>query len=165
LSNTYTTSDDVGGPIAGGHLVMFGAHVPWPTPDFPGALADGYLISTARDLAVLADVLATGRHDDNRFVAPAVLRSLQSPPVGVAPDPTYGSTYGMGLRAMNVRGRELLWHEGELATFHADFGVFGDDRTGVVVLAAHQNQLFRGDSPFLAGVHSAAGAPAPTAAS
>lgn len=62
----------------------------------------------------------------------------------------------MGLRISDVRGKEMLWHEGELATFHADYGVF-DDRTGIVVLIAHKSQMYNGDSPFFAGATTAAG--------
>lgn len=157
MSQTHTSTDETGdGELVGGNLVMFGTSVPWPTPDYPGALADGYLISTARDLATFADVVATGRHDGAQFVAPGVLRAMQTPPEDVAPDPTYASTYGMGVRAKAVRGRELLWHEGELATFHANYGVF-DDRSGLVVLIAHKSQMYDGDSPFFAGIETAAG--------
>lgn len=162
MTHTHTSAGQVGdGELAGGTLVMFGASVPWPTPDFPGALPDGYLISTARDMAAFADVVATGRHDGNQFLSPELLDTLQTPPEGVAPDPNYASTYAMGVRLSDVRGQEMLWHEGELATFHADYGVFGD-RTGLVVLVAHKSQMYDGDSPFFAGMETAAGgAPAP----
>lgn len=158
MSHTYTSTDEVDdGELPGGNLVMFGAHVPWPTPDFPAALADGYMISTARDLAAFADTLSTGEHDGRQFLSPAVLGSVQTPPDGVASDPAYGSTYGMGLRISDIRGRQVLWHEGELATFHANFGVFADDRSGVLVLIAQNHQVIDGDSPFMSGLNVTAG--------
>ncbi|MGI6877887.1 serine hydrolase [Microbacterium sp. gxy059] len=139
---------------------MFGAQLPASTPFFPGALADGYLISSAADLASFADVIATGLNGDQRFVSDDVLAQMHSPPEGVSEDPEYGSTYGFGLRVLDVEGAQMLWHEGELATEYADVGVLEPTRAGLIVLSTQNGQLYAGDAPFLSGIERLAGEPA-----
>lgn len=144
--------------VTAGHLPLFGAQLPASTPFYPGALADGYVISSARDLATFADVLATGIHGDTRFLSATVLDQMHTAPEHVAADPDYGSTYGLGLRLIDVQGAPMIWHEGELATAHANLGVFPQSRTGLVVLTNQNGQLYSGDAPFQAGVERLAGA-------
>jgi CubicO group peptidase (beta-lactamase class C family) len=159
MSGTFLSPAEVpAGELAGGNVVMFGAHVPWPTTHYPAALADGYVISSARDLATFADVLTTGQHRRSRFLTAELLSELRTPPVSVPADADYGSRYGMGLRISTSNREQSLWHEGELATFHANLGVFPKTRRGLVVLTTHNNQLFAGDAPFLAGMAALADA-------
>lgn len=158
MTRTYLDPKDATGrDVSQGSVVFLGAHIPATTTHFPGALADGYVISTARDLARLGDVLATGQHGDRTYLSPNVLKQLRTPPSGVAPDPTYDSTYGFGVRTSPLAGRRAIWHEGELGTAHANLGVLPESRTGMVVLSSHNGQMFSGDAPFMAGMEALAG--------
>lgn len=144
--------------VTAGHLAMFGAQLPASTPFYPAALADGYVISSASDLAVFADALATGTSQNGRYLSAAVLEQMHTPPRDVAEDPDYGSAYGLGLRLLDVNGEQVLWHEGELATAHANMGILPQSRTGLIVLTTQNGQLYSGDAPFLTGIERLAGA-------
>lgn len=153
LRRTYLDPADVDGrDVSKGNLVLFGAHLPAETEHYPAALADGYVISTARDLARFADTLATGSVDGRDYLSAKTLHQLHEPPRGVAPDPEYGTTYGLGVRVDRVHGQRALWHEGELATAHANLGVLPRSGSGLLVLTTHNGQMFAGDAPFLAGM-------------
>lgn len=147
-----------GRDVSEGSLAFFGAHIPVSMPPFPGALADGYVVSTAHDLARFGDVLATGVHDGDRYLSRRSLAMMHSAPRGVEADPDYAATYGFGVRLKEFNGRRAVWHEGELAGAHTDLGVLPATRTGLVMLATHNGQLFSADDPFFAGMDVLAGA-------
>jgi len=158
MRGTFTDPSGARGrDVSSGQLAMFGASVPADLEHFPGALSDGYLISSARDLAVFADAFATGSHDGRRFLSDRVLHEMRTPPRGVAEDPYYETTYGLGWRTEAFGDERAYWHEGELSNAHADLGVVPESRVGLVVLTAQNGQLFSGDAPFFNGMRALTG--------
>lgn len=158
MRGTTTDPEDAHGrDVSSGELALFGGSVPADTEHFPGALPDGYLISTARDLATFADAFATGSHDGQRFLSDRILQEIRTPPGDVAEDPYYGTTYGLGWRVESFGDQKAYWHEGELDNAHANLGVLPESRTGLIVLSAHNGQMFSGDAPFDNGMRALAG--------
>lgn len=158
LGLTETTADP--GTVSGevdldrGEIPLFGAHLPYRVPHFPGAVADGYLVSTASDLAVLFDAVASDQGRGTSFLSERTRTAMLTPPADVAPDPYYGTTYGLGIR---ISPDGAVWHEGELSNVQADVGIVPTSRDGLIVITQHHGHLFAGDAPFLAGMAALVG--------
>lgn len=136
-----------------GSAVWFGAHVPVHSPDFPGALPDGGLISTVGDLSHFIQMQDDGTYAGHRVLS---AESLQTMHTGVAKD-DYGSRYGLGWRESKTRGQRTIAHEGDLSTAHVNLGAFPQDGTGLVVLTNHNSILFDPSAAYAGGLDILAG--------
>jgi CubicO group peptidase (beta-lactamase class C family) len=162
MDHTFTDLDrarDTG--MVEGSSVWFGAHVPTTLPSFPGALSDGYVVSTVDDLARFAQAQVPGNNSGRKVVSEESLDMMRAAPPGVAPDEFYDAKYGLGWRVATVNGQPVTFHEGELPSYRADFGVLPEQGSGLVILTAHNTMLADLGSAYRGGIAILAGGPTP----
>ncbi len=116
------------GPLAKGHLVIFGVPVAYPE-------ADGYLggsggvISTAEDMAhYLIAQTNGGQFQGRQLVSPTSLDLMHTPPAEI------NSTYAMGWTESKINGRRMLEHNGVLSTYSADVILLPEENVGIALL-------------------------------
>lgn len=144
--------------------VWFGHDVGHEPVAVPGALADGFLVSTAEDMAhYLQFQLGDGTWDDTRIVSTEGLRLMHSIQAKTPPDVAAASTdaYGFGWALGRINGHQLVAHDGDVTGFHASISLLPDLRRGAVVLVARNGILVDAGAPSRAGTQVLAGRPAP----
>lgn len=148
-----------------GSSVVFGVNVAVETPEFRGALPDGYLISTAEDLGRYLTFQVTGAYRGARLLSPESLRLMHSPAVPVGSDQAVSGIdhYGFGWGTGTSNGQPVVQHDGDLTRYHANIGFLPDSRTGLVVLTSRNPLLLDNSAPYHHTVSILAGAPAPEA--
>ncbi|WAL69395.1 serine hydrolase [Amycolatopsis cynarae] len=146
-----------------GSSVLFGLNVPMETPEFRGALPDGYLVSTAEDLGHYLTFQLTGDYRGARPLSPESLRLMHSPAVPVGSDQAIDGIdhYGFGWGTGTLNGRPVVQHDGDLTRYHANMGYLPDSRLGLVVLTSRNPVLLDNGAPFHNTLAVLAGAPAP----
>ncbi|MDM8085123.1 serine hydrolase domain-containing protein [Cellulomonas cellasea] len=144
--------------------VWFGHDVGQEPVEAPGALADGFLISTAEDMAhYLQFQLGDGTWDGARIVSAEGLRLMHSvqattpPDVAAASTDAYGFGWGLGL----LNGHALVAHDGDVTGFHSSIALLPDLDRGLVVLTARNGILVNAGAASRAGTQVLAGQPAP----
>jgi CubicO group peptidase (beta-lactamase class C family) len=147
--------------LIGGSTVWFGAHVPAHVSAFPGALPDGYVVSSVPDLARFAQVQITGTIDGEAFLSEESLQAMHEVPEGVAPDEFYDARYGLGWRVADREGQPVVFHEGELGAYRADLAILPEDGSALIVLSAHNTLFTTTDASRDGGVAILAGGSAP----
>lgn len=144
-----------------GAQVWFGARVPMAAWSYPGALPDGYLVSTVEDLSHLAEVQLTGSYDGARFLSEDSRHQLHTPPDGVAPDDFYDMRYALGWRVGELDGEPILGHEGENFSYRAELRLLPEEDAAVILLASHNSQFLDLTRTALAAADVVAGGPTP----
>ncbi|OAP24777.1 MULTISPECIES: serine hydrolase [Amycolatopsis] len=151
MNRTFTNfADTRRAGLIEGPSVLFGLNVPMETPDSPGALPEGYLVSTAEDLSHYLAFQMTGAYHGARPLSAESLRLLHGAAVPTGDD-HYGSGWGTG----TLHGQPVVQHDGDLTRYHANLP---DQRVGLVVLTSRNPVLLDSGAPFR---HTLAGAPAP----
>lgn len=155
-------ADAVADGMPDGSTVWFGASVPRETRWIDSALADGYLVSTARDMAAyLQFQLGDGTWQGRRILSEAGLRTLHAPAVPTPPDAAapFTAHYGLGWGVGSIGGQDLVAHTGDETGYHADAGLLPDTRQALVVLTARNGVLTDPSSAYRAGLGALAGLP------
>ncbi|MGW5359126.1 serine hydrolase [Actinopolymorpha pittospori] len=145
MSHSYTDLAAARGDgLPDGSSVWFGVDVAVRTPAFPGALPDGYLISTAEDMTHYMQAQLDGTFQGTRIVSAAGLKLMHSASTTVTADDAIPDSdgYGFGWGVGTLHGQPVVSHEGDTATFSANLGLLPDQRTGLVVLTAYNGVLF-----------------------
>jgi CubicO group peptidase (beta-lactamase class C family) len=146
--------------LPAGTTPWWGVNVRSSPEAFPGALPDGYLISTAPDLGhYLQMLLDRGTYRGRRVLAARWVDAMQAPAHRTDPDVAAPGTdtYGMGLAGGEVNHRRLVAHQGDVAGFHTDLGLLPAEHRGLVVLTARNGALIDNSGPYLAGLRTLAG--------
>lgn len=143
-----------------GSSVWFGHDVAREAVPHPGALPDGYLISSAVDMAHYMQMqLGNGTFRGVRVVSTeglALMHSVQArTPAGAAAAST--KAYGFGWARGELSGHLLLAHDGDVRGFHANVALLPDDRRAIVVLVARNGFFVDTDAGYLAGIRVLAG--------
>ncbi len=101
----------------------------------PGLAPDGYLISTASDMARYVRFhMSDGTFDGRRLLSAENMAIMHSPAVA-SPGGKYLDHYAMGWRTGSIDGQSLFAHDGNTFGFHADVAVLPDLDASVLVLA------------------------------
>lgn len=72
-----------------------------------------------------------------------------------------GSRYAFGWRDSTIQGRRVIQHEGDLSDFHSHLGMLPETGRSLIVLTAHNSQLFNTSAPYEGGLQILAGGPQP----
>lgn len=122
--------------LATGTVTVFGIPVSVSQTAHPGLAPDGYLISTASDMArYVRFQMSDGTFDGRRLLSAENMAIMHSPAVA-SPGGKYLDHYAMGWRTGSIDGQSLFAHDGNTFGFHADVAVLPDLDAAVVVLAA-----------------------------
>ncbi|MCG3756880.1 serine hydrolase [Amycolatopsis sp. Poz14] len=164
MNRTFTNLADARrAGLIEGSSVLFGLNVPMETPDFPGALPDGYLVSTAEDLSHYLTFQMTGAYRGVGPLSAESLRLMHSAAVPTGDDHAidgidhYGSGWGTG----TLHGQPVVQHDGDLTRYHANLGFLPNQQVGLVVLTSRNPVLLDNGAPFHHTLAMLAGAPAP----
>ncbi|MEV6850710.1 serine hydrolase domain-containing protein [Actinoplanes sp. NPDC051411] len=165
MSRTYTSIPQARtAGLVEATVPWFGIHVRSPAADFPGALPDGYLVSTAEDLGhYLTMQLGDGTYQGHELVSPASMRLLHQRQVAISAadaDP-HTDGYALGWYTGAVNGTPLVSHSGDVFGFHNDIGLLPGRHTALAVLTAQNSNLLANDDAYAAGLEVLAGQPAP----
>ncbi|MFF2087244.1 serine hydrolase domain-containing protein [Nocardia sp. NPDC058176] len=138
-----------------GTVSFFGLALPRTQSVFPGALADGYIISTARDLLSYARFhLGDGRG----VLSPESMAALHTPGIRLPGDPDPVSTgYAMGWYTGESESHPVLHHEGDNFGYRADIAFFPELGRAMVVLMARNGELSMVGTPISAALPALAG--------
>jgi CubicO group peptidase (beta-lactamase class C family) len=128
MQNSFVSQDEaILNGMAIGHRRWFGFPIAVIFPYNRGDLPDGFVISSAEDMAhFLIAQMNGGRYRELSVLSPAGVELMHTEPVP--------GTYGMGWFSDQINGRELIGHEG--GTFNYQSAVFFDpeERVGVFVV-------------------------------
>ncbi|PSL00855.1 CubicO group peptidase (beta-lactamase class C family) [Murinocardiopsis flavida] len=163
MADTYTDMDrarDNG--MVEGAAVLFGAGLPRTAPAFPGALPDGFLVTTANDLAHLVQVQSDGTYEGKTVVSAASLKAMHEPAVGTG-DGVFPITdrYALGWGTGTLDGNPVVAHDGDHFAYHADVGMLPEQKAGLIVLTARNGQLYDPAEAYEGGMAVLAGLPEP----
>ncbi|HEX6302471.1 MAG TPA: serine hydrolase domain-containing protein [Acidimicrobiia bacterium] len=122
--------------LATGTITVCGFPVSVSQTAHPGLVPDGYLISTASDMArYLRFQMGDGTFDGRRLLSPEYMAIMHTP-AAASPGGQYLDHYAMGWRTGTIDGQSLVAHDGNTFGFHADVAVLPELDTAVVVLVA-----------------------------
>ena len=144
LGLTRTFTDGATARAAGmaeGHTTILGFPVTRPETGFESALADGYVISTARDLATYTRFqLGDGATADGARLLPTELMTTMHRGTIEVPDHagTELESYAMGWFSGTRSGRRVVTHSGTTDRYHADIVMIPAEQRAVVDLVAGQ---------------------------
>jgi CubicO group peptidase (beta-lactamase class C family) len=141
--------------LATGTNTVFGVPISLSQTAFPGLVPDGYLISSASDMAHYARFqMGDGTFNGRRLLSAENMAIMHSPAVASAGGP-YLDHYAMGWRTGSIDGESLVGHDGNTFGFHADVAVLPELDAAVVVLVARSgimvNRLDRAAVEALTG--------------
>jgi CubicO group peptidase (beta-lactamase class C family) len=127
--------DGAGGPIAVGHGVLLGLPFERRQTYRPGALASGYLVSSAADLgAFLEAELAAAGGEARGGLEPESLEASWKAPAGVS-GYEEGTSYGMGwMIVQEGEGGSFLFHGGALENYQSALYLDPDSGRGFALL-------------------------------
>lgn len=99
----------------------------------------GEINSSVEDMShYLLFHLDKGRFEGKQLVSENNIRQMQTSQIAIPGDPEFKemgtATYGMGLVVTTYRGRKMVWHNGGIDGFTAQFAFLPDEGIGVVVL-------------------------------
>jgi CubicO group peptidase (beta-lactamase class C family) len=126
-------------PFSQGHTLAEGGEVKVlrPFPDNVVGWPNGFLFSSANDLARLAVALLNGgKLEGEQAIAPAVLAQIFRPraDIPVAGKASERVQYGYGMTMRDYRGVRLAMHDGALAGFTCLFRMVPERRFALVAL-------------------------------
>jgi CubicO group peptidase (beta-lactamase class C family) len=101
-----------------GSTFWFGATIHQNTPAAVGALPDGYLTSTANDMA---HYLQMQLGDGTRLVSATSLRDMHTVATPTPPEST--TSYGFGWAIGRHDGHVLLAHDGDTTGYHSNLAL------------------------------------------
>jgi CubicO group peptidase (beta-lactamase class C family) len=143
--------------LATGTITVFGLPVTLSQTAFPGSVPDGYLISTAADMALYASFqLGDGSLNGRRLLSAENLAMMHTPAIA-AEGGQYLDHYAMGWRTGSIDGHPLISHDGNTFGFHANVAMLPDTGAAVVVLMARNGGLSMVTVPENAGLEALAG--------
>jgi CubicO group peptidase (beta-lactamase class C family) len=157
----FDFSSSLADGLATGTITVFGFPVSLTQTAFPGLVPDGYLISTATDMARYARFqMGDGRFSGRRLLSAESMAIMHTPAVA-SPGGQYLDEYAMGWRTGSIDGEPLIAHDGNTFGFHADVAVLPEIDAAVVVLVARSglmvNRMDRTALEALVGETTAAG--------
>ncbi len=134
MNHTYTSKEAaIQGGLAAGHKTWFGHPVPFDEPMPRGSVPQGFIISTAQDIAhYLGALLNGGRHGDVSVLSSAGIAELHHGTARIGDSDTY---YAMGWNAGTVDGQKAVWHEGDTFGFQSFLLVLTDARWGIALMS------------------------------
>jgi CubicO group peptidase (beta-lactamase class C family) len=136
---------------------VFGLPVTLSQTAFPGSVPDGYLISTASDLARYARFqMGDGSLNGRRLLSAGNLALMHTPAIA-AEGGQHLDHYAMGWRTGSIDGQPLISHDGNTFGFHANVALLPDIGAAVVVLMARNGGLSMVTGPENAGLEALAG--------
>jgi len=141
--------------LAQGTITVFGFPVSLRHTAIPGFVPDGYLISTAADLARYAHFqMGDGSAEGRRLISSENMALMHAPAA-----PSQGGEhldhYAMGWRTGSIDGHPLVGHDGSAFGFHANVALLPDIDAAVVVLMARNGIMVKG--PETAGLEALTG--------
>jgi CubicO group peptidase (beta-lactamase class C family) len=123
----------------------------------PGSVPDGYLISTAADLAQYAGFqMGDGSLNGRRLLSAGNLAMMHTPAIA-GEGGQHLDHYAMGWRTGNIFGQPPVSHEGNTFGFHANVALLPDIGAAVVVLMARNGGMSMVTGPENAGLEALAG--------
>ena len=133
----------MGHGMATGYRWWFGVAVPSHLPYLGGSVPEGFLISSAQDMAqYLVAQINDGRYLDASVLSPDGIAQLHHPAASMNPRGGQGDAYGMGW-VISSSGEPAIWHGGDTANFHSDMIILPRQQLGVVVLMNVNGNLAR----------------------
>jgi CubicO group peptidase (beta-lactamase class C family) len=150
--------------LAQGTITIFGIPVALPQTAHPGAVPDGYLISTAADLAQYVRFqMGDGSFEGRRLISAENMALMHTPAA-----PSQGGEnldhYAMGWRTGNIDEQPLVSHDGRSFGYYTNVALLPDRDAAVIVLMARNGVMVMG--PQTAGLEALMGeAPAVSRAS
>jgi len=141
--------------LAQGTITVFGVPVSLRPTAFPGTVPDGYLISTAADMAGYARFqMGDGSFEGRRLISAESMALMHTPAI-----PSQGGEhldhYAMGWRTGSIKGQPLIGHDGDTFGFHVNVALLPDLDAAVVVLMARNGVMVTG--PETAGLEALTG--------
>jgi CubicO group peptidase (beta-lactamase class C family) len=141
--------------LAQGTITIFGIPVALRQTAFPGAVPDGYLVSTAADLAEYARFQMGDGSSEGRRLISAENMALMHTPAAPSQGGAHLDHYAMGWRTGSIDGQPLVSHDGRSFGFYANVALLPDLDAAVVVLMARNGAMVRG--PENAGLEALIG--------
>jgi len=141
--------------LAQGTITVFGIPISLRHTAIPGFVPDGYLVSTAADLAMYARFqMGDGSFEGSRLISAENMALMHTP---ATPSQGYEHLdhYAMGWRTGSIDGQRLIGHDGNTFGFHANVALLPDLDAAVVVLMARNGAMVRG--PENAGLEALTG--------
>jgi CubicO group peptidase (beta-lactamase class C family) len=130
---------------ASGYAYWFGFPRPGSLRFVPAIRPAGgdSFIASAEDMGhYLIAQLNGGRYGAQRLLSAAGIATLHQPAVSLGVHPVYGASwYGMGWGQGTLNGVPIVFHSGDISTFHADIMLAPEGRWGVIVLMNGQTTL------------------------
>ncbi|MEP6979947.1 MAG: serine hydrolase domain-containing protein [Nakamurella sp.] len=127
--------------LAEGHTTVMGFPISRPEDGAESALADGYLIPTARDLATYAQFqMGDGRtRDGNPLISVDLLHEMHRGTIAVpGSEGTELANYAMGWFTAIVNGITVVTHGGTTPRYHANVAMVPSEHRAVIALVAGQ---------------------------
>lgn len=122
--------------LASGHTFFFGYPLALSQPFRLYGLPEGYIISTANDMAHYAIAMNNGgKYGDTQVIKPESLRQMQKAVAAT------GGWYGLGWFAGEYRGIPMVSHGGANEFFKSEFMLFPSQKLGVVLLINQMSLL------------------------
>jgi CubicO group peptidase (beta-lactamase class C family) len=141
--------------LAQGTITVFGFPVTLRHTAIPGFVPDGYMISTAADLAVYARFQMGDGSFEGRSLISTQNMALMHTPAIAAEGGEHLDHYAMGWRTGSIDGQPLVGHDGNSFGFHANVALLPDIDAAVVVLMARNGVMVKG--PEAAGLEALTG--------
>ncbi|MBE4907641.1 beta-lactamase family protein [Bacillus luteolus] len=136
LENTYVHLKDAKN-VSPGHAPWFGFSLPTKVPYYENAIASGYMISSAEDMALFLKAHMM----ENSIISGDMIKHLHA---GVAPIGFMeNASYGMGWFERDLFGQKLIGHGGDIpSTGSSDMYYLPEQNVGVVVVSNTHNGQF-----------------------
>jgi len=143
--------------LATGTITVFGFPVSLRHTAIPGFVPDGYLISTAADLAAYARFQMGDGSFEGRSLLSAENMAMMHTPAIAAEGGGHLDQYAMGWRTGSIDGQPLVGHEGNTFGFHVNVALLPDIDAAVVVLIARNNGTSMVTGPETVGLEALTG--------
>jgi CubicO group peptidase (beta-lactamase class C family) len=141
--------------LAQGTITVFGVPVSLRPTAFPGLVPDGYLISTAADMAVYARFqMGDGSFEGRRLISAENMALMHTPAI-LSEGGEHLDHYAMGWRTGSIKGQPLIAHDGDTLGIHVNVALLPDLDAAVVVLMARNGAMVAG--PESAGLEAITG--------
>lgn len=134
--------------VAVPHGEVDGKAVPIARMDTDSMAPVGGIKSSVADMAHwLEMLLADGRYNGRKVLAPEVVKAMETPQMLIARHSEIGQwalaqspkadflAYGLGLFVQDYAGHKLVWHAGDIDGMASTVAMLPDERLGVVVLS------------------------------
>jgi CubicO group peptidase (beta-lactamase class C family) len=141
--------------LAQGTITVLGFPISLRHTAIPGFAPDGYLISTAADMAAYARFqMGDGSFKGRRLIS-AESMALMHTPAAPSQGGEHLDHYAMGWRTGSIDGQPLIGHDGNTFGFHANVALIPDIDAAVVILMARNGVMVAG--PESAGLEALTG--------